>query len=83
MLLSHEFFAEGVKIEALSCPGEKNEDSSILNLRMEVPTKETSKKNNQESIEFIYDIDKDQPDVVVGKMVRFACSVSQMNCVMT
>ena len=70
MLLNHEFFAEGVKIEALpKHPGEA-EDSPILNLRIIVPTKETSKKNNQESIEFSYDISKDTPEVVVGKMVR-------------
>ena len=66
MLLNHEFFAEGVKIEVLK--GAENEDSSILTLRMELP-KETSKKNNQESIEFIYAVDKDSPEVVVARMV--------------
>ena len=69
MLLNHEFFAEGVKVEFFPQQGGESEDSPILHLRMEVPTKETSKKNNQESIEFSYDIDKDQPEVVVGKMV--------------
>lgn len=69
MLLNHEFFAEGVKIEALSQQGDETEDSPLLHLRMEVPTKEVSRKNNQESIEFTYDLDKDQPEVVVGKMV--------------
>ncbi len=69
MLLNHEFFAEGVKIETISKQDGEVEDYPILHLRMEVPTKEISKKNNQESIEFSYDIHKDQPEVVVGKMV--------------
>jgi hypothetical protein len=69
MLLSHEFFVEGVKIELLSQQG--GETTSLIHLKMEVPTtKETQKKNNQESIEFTYDIDKDVPEVVVAKMVR-------------
>lgn len=68
MLLNHEFFVEGVKIELLPQPG--GETSPLLHLRMEVPIKETSKKNNQESIEFTYNIDKDVPEVVVAKMVR-------------
>ena len=70
-LLNHEFFAEGVKIESIPSEGsdENEEDSPILHLRIFVPTKETSKKNNQESIEFSYDLDKDQPEVVVRKMV--------------
>ena len=70
MLLNHEFFAEGVKIEALPQQGEESDDSTILHLRLEVPIKESSKKNNQESIEFIFDISKDQPEVVVDMMVR-------------
>lgn len=69
MLLNHEFFAEGFKIETLPQQVGESEDSPILHLRILVPTKETSKKNNQESIEFSYDIDKDQPEVVVAKMV--------------
>ena len=74
MLLNHEFFVEGVKIEAL--PQQGGETSSLLHLRMEVPTKETSKKNNQESVEFTYDIDKDVPEVVVARMVRMGGSLS-------
>ena len=74
MLLNHEFFAEGVKIEALSHQGDETEDSPLLHLRMEVPTKEVSRKNNQESIEFTYDLDKDQPEVVISKMVSLVRS---------
>ncbi len=69
MLLNHEFFAEGVKIEALPQQGEESDDSTLLHLRLEVPIKESSKKNNQESIEFMFDISKDQPEVVVDMMV--------------
>ena len=70
MLLNHEFFAEGIKIEAMPQQGGETDDLPILHLRMVVPTKETSKKNNQESIEFTYDVDKDAPDVVIARMVR-------------
>lgn len=73
MLLNHEFFAEGVKIESLPQQGEESEHSNILHLRLEVPIKEPSKhKNNQESIEFMFDIAKDQPEVVVDMMVSLA-----------
>ncbi len=71
MLLSHEFFAEGVKIEPLKGQGN---DTPVLDLKMEVPTKETSKKNNQESIEFSFDLEKDTPEGVVSAMVSGTCS---------
>ena len=80
MLLSHEFFAEGVKIEALK--GVDGEGSSVLTLRMEVPTKETSRKNNQESIEFVYDVAKDTPEGVVGKMVSHFNALAVVICTM-
>lgn len=38
-------------------------------MRVEVPHKE-SKKSGQESIEFPYDLMTDEPDEVVGEMVR-------------
>ena len=38
-------------------------------MRVEMPNKE-SKKSGQESIEFPYDLMTDEPDEVVGEMVR-------------
>lgn len=64
-LLNHEFFVEGVKMEVVPHSG----DSAELLLRMEVPNKE-NKKNGQESIEFTYNIRTDEPDEVVGEMVK-------------
>lgn len=77
-LLDHEFFAENVKFELLDA--EKNEagsENTILTMRMELPTKETPKSNKgQESIEFIYDLHKDDPAEVVKEMVRSTQSYS-------
>jgi hypothetical protein len=72
-LLDHEFFAENVKFEILDVDesGVGSEDP-ILNMRMELPTKElTAPKTNkgQESIEFVYDLHKDDPAEVVNEMV--------------
>lgn len=75
-LLDHEFFAENVKFEVLEA--DENEggggglEDPILNMRMELPTKElTAPKTNkgQESIEFVYDLHKDDPAEVVNEMV--------------
>ena len=77
-LLDHEFFAENVKFELLEA--DENEggggglEDPILNMRMELPTKElTAPKTNkgQESIEFVYDLHKDDPAEVVNEMVSW------------
>lgn len=69
-LLNHEFFVEGAKIKILSQQGMKSEDShNTLHLRMELPTMEASKENYQEPIDFSYNIEKDQPEVVVAENV--------------
>ena len=78
-LLDHEFFAENVKFEVLDT--DENEvgggsEDPILNMRMELPTKElTAPKTNkgQESIEFVYDLHKDDPAEVVNEMVSCHC----------
>lgn len=71
-LLDHEFFAENVKFELLEEEeSEGSAENHILTMRMEVPTKETPKTNKgQESIEFVYDLQKDDPAEVVKEMVR-------------
>ena len=74
-LLDHEFFAENVKFELLeSGENEGSTEQHILTMRMEVPTKETPKTNKggqmQESIEFVYDLHKDDPAEIVNEMVR-------------
>ena len=75
-LLDHEFFAENVKFEILDTDenegGGGGSEDPILNMRMELPTKElTAPKTNkgQESIEFVYDLHKDDPAEVVNEMV--------------
>lgn len=83
-LLDHEFFAENVKFEILDADenegGGGGSEDPILNMRMELPTKElTAPKTNkgQESIEFVYDLHKDDPAEVVNEMVsscdRYYC----------
>lgn len=71
-LLDHEFFAENVKFELLDEDDkEGSAENHILTMRMEVPTKETPKTNKgQESIEFVYDLHKDDPAEVVKEMVQ-------------
>ena len=74
-LLAHEFFAEGVKVDVLS-----EDRSQLLSMRMEVPSKE-GKKNGQESIEFQYDLVKNQPEQIVEDMVCVCVCVCHSVCV--
>ena len=71
-LLDHEFFAEIVKFELLDEDEKEGSiENHILTMRMEVPTKETPKTNKvQESIEFVYDLQKDDPAEIVKEMVN-------------
>ena len=60
-----------MKFELLEAEeSESGAENHILTMRMEVPTKETPKTNKgQESIEFVYDLHKDDPAEVVKEMV--------------
>ena len=51
-------------------PQEEGMKSSLFTMRMEQPTsKETSKNKGQETIEFSYDLNADNPESVVDEMV--------------
>ena len=68
-LLNHEFFAEGdVKVEVMTEP---TPAAGSMMVRLVVPrTSKENQKNEQESIEFAYNLQTDIPEDVVNDMVR-------------
>ena len=78
-LLSHEFFAEGVKVEVMTQVEGESEGESTVVMRVEVPRKVESKQNGQETVEFTYNLVTDKPEDVVGEMVSVThCVVADL-----